>query len=175
MVILGFVESEKVEKLPKMKFITKKYHKLAMIHHPDRPGGGNQELFKKISAASLLLGEHLEEHRNEDTEKESFDFEEEVARKTFHQFKESNVKENMRSFTILIDNCLSFTWDKILTKHYGAPLDRKENGLHWKVEQYTDGKFTGNVTISKWHIPKNDKQTKLNIQSNEEAKRNLES
>ena len=72
----------------------------------------------------------------------------------------------MRSFTIHIEKNLSLVWDKILTNH---SLDREENGLHWKVLNYTDGKLTGNIAIGKWHIPKKDGQSKLNIQSNEKG------
>ena len=62
----------------------------------------------------------------------------------------------------------SFTWDKILTKHYGEPQgENKHNGLHWKVADYSDGNLIGNITVGKWHIPKRDKQSKLHIQSNE--------
>jgi DnaJ-class molecular chaperone len=51
--------------LPKLKFITKKYHKLAQLHHPDRPGGDG-EVFKPITEAYRLIGEYLEGHRNEE-------------------------------------------------------------------------------------------------------------
>jgi curved DNA-binding protein CbpA len=89
--VLGFVESNRVEKLPKFKYITKKYHKLAMIHHPDRPGG-NEEVFKEISEAYLFLGGFFEQKRKEGNLGKSNDFEEEVARQTFNQFQSSKVK-----------------------------------------------------------------------------------
>ena len=165
---LGFVESVEVDKIPKMKTITKKYHKLALIHHPDKPGGDG-EVFKEISASYLFLGNYLEEIRGEDCSEDVCDFEEEVARKTFHQFQQSDIKQNMRSFTIHIENNLSFIWDKVLTKYYGVSVDKNENGQHWKIEKYTDGYSTGSITIGKWHIPKRDKQSKLHVQSNEKG------
>jgi hypothetical protein len=73
----------------------------------------------------------------------------------------------MRSFTIPIENCLSTTWTKVLTKHYGVPKDRNTNVLHWKVVNYSDGYQTGNITIGKWHMPKKDNQSKLHVQSTE--------
>ena len=163
---LGFEESVKVEKVPKLKVVTKMYHKLALKHHPDRPGENDDELFKKITEAYRFICEYLEELIDE-KEDEPFDYEEEVARRTFKQFEFAKVKENMRSFTIHIENNLSMVWDKILSTHYGGPLDRDENGFHWKVSNYTDGNLTGNIAIGKWHIPKKDGQSKLNIQSNE--------
>lgn len=155
--ILGF----KDEKVPKMKHFEKKYHKLAMVHHPDK--GGDENYFKSITEAYRIVGEYLEEEVLD----ESDDFEEEIARKTFKSFNFSNIKENMKSFTINIDNSSSTTWEKVLTIHYGQPLDKKVNGLHWKVKKYTDGNVTANIMIGKWHIPKKDKQSKLLIQSNE--------
>ena len=124
-----------------------------------------------MTEAYRLIGEYiLDEHEDiEKTEDDDHDFEEEVARKTFKQFQFSNIKENMKSFTIHVDNSQSFTWDKILTKHYGTPADRGPNGQHWKVENYTDGSVTANLTIGKWHIPKKDKQTKLHVQSSNET------
>ena len=139
--ILGF---KQVSEVPKMKHITKRFHKLALINHPDK--GGNEELFKNISEAYRLIGEYIEKQKNINLDDdESFDYEEDVAMKTFEQFK-ANVKQNMKSFTIHIDNSSSYTWELILTKHYGPPMDKKSNGLHWKVQNYSDGNFRGNIT-----------------------------
>ena len=52
--ILGFHESLKVGKIPKMKSVTKKYHKLARLHHPDKPGG-DDAVFKPITEAYRWL------------------------------------------------------------------------------------------------------------------------
>ena len=161
--LLGFEQSSYGEKVPKLKFVTKKYHKLVQKNHPDK--GGDEELCKKITEAYRLIGEYLEKQEVENNE-EDYDFEEEVAMKTFQQFK-ANVKENLKSFTINIDNDTSYTWEKVLTKHYGTPIDRKTNGLHWKVKDYTDGNIVGNITIGKWHKPKKDNKSKLHVQSNE--------
>ena len=161
--LLGFEQSSYGEKVPKLKFVTKKYHKLVQKNHPDK--GGDEELCKKITEAYRLIGEYLEKQEVENNE-EDYDYEEEVAMKTFQQFK-ANVKENLKSFTINIDNDTSFTWEKVLTQHYGSPIDRKTNGLHWKVKDYTDGNIVGNITIGKWHKPKKDNKSKLHVQSNE--------
>ena len=53
---LGFVESVKTEKMPKLKVVTKKYHKLALLHHPDRPGVNEDRPFKEITEAYRLIG-----------------------------------------------------------------------------------------------------------------------
>ena len=50
---LDFVESVKVDKIPKMKTITKKYHKLAPTHHPDKPGKDG-EIVKEIRMVLFL-------------------------------------------------------------------------------------------------------------------------
>ena len=93
--LLGFVESVNAGKLPMMKCVNKKYHKLAKLHHPDRKGG-NSEVFKKITEAYRLIGEYQEGLVREDHNEETFDYEEEVARRTFKQFQFSKIQENMR-------------------------------------------------------------------------------
>ena len=138
----------------------------SFIHHPDKPGG-NDDVFKGISEAYRVLGEYFEEKKENGNVESPPDYEEEVARQTFQQYQHSKIKENLRSFTILIDNHLSSTWETVLSAHYGDPKDRETNGLHWRIENYSDGTMTGNILIGIWHMPKNDKQSKLHIQSNE--------
>ena len=128
--VLGFKDSFEIGKVPKMKDVAKKFHKLALVNHPDK--GGDEELCKKVTEAYRIVGEHIEKNKNDTQEDDSFDFEEEVAMKTFEQFK-ANVKQNMKSFTIHIENSTSFAWEVILTKHFGSPVDRNSNGLHWSV------------------------------------------
>ena len=133
-----------------------------MLHHPDRPGG-DTATYQTIQNAYSMLGDFIE--KNYETSKD--DFEEQIARSVFRQFNSSDIKENLASFTIKIENHLSLVWDRVLTKHYGIPLDRKANGKHWKHCDYTDdGSNKCDITIGKWHIPKKDKQSKLLIQSN---------
>ena len=162
--VLGFKDSYTIQKVPKMKEVTKKFHKLALANHPDK--GGDEEVCKKVTEAYRLVGDLIEKQKNDIPADDLFDFEEDVAMKTFEQFK-ANVKQNMKSFTIQIENSTSFAWEVILTKHFGSPMDRKSNGLHWSVKKYSDGNIVGNVTIGKWHKPKKDNQSKLHIQSNE--------
>ena len=90
-----------------------------------------------------------------------------MARHVYTNSNIDNIKENIFSFTIKIDNNQSLIWDSVLSDHYGLPLDRKTNGKHWKHLNYSDDNSnTGDIIIGKWHIPKKDKQSKINIQSN---------
>ena len=131
-----------------------------MLHHPDRPGGDNPK-YQNITEAYRIIGDYIES--NFDTEGDS---EEEIARHAFNCFNFDDIKENLFSFTIKIDTNLSPVWDSVLTKHYGEPADRLGNGKHWKHHNYSDGdNNNGDITIGKWHIPKKDKQSKINIQS----------
>ena len=144
-----------------MKLVIKQFHKLSLAHHPDRIGG-DTATFQKILGAYQLIGEYIESH----CEPKKDDFEEEIARSAFRQFNFSDVKKNLQSFTILIENHLSMSWEKVLTKHYHSPLDRNVNGKHWRHFGYTDDDSNkGDITIGKWHIPKKDRQSKLHIQS----------
>ena len=149
------------ENPPKMKFIQKRFYQLSLIHHPDRPGGDTATQ-QKINEAFQFIGDYiLHNYVNID------DSEEDAARQVFNNFNFTNIKENLLSFTINIDNNLSHLWETILTKHYGPPADRKTNGKHWKHHNYTDDDSNcGDITIGKWHIPKKDKQSKINIQAN---------
>ena len=146
---------------PKMKFIQKRFYQLSLIHHPDRPGGDNLTQ-QKIAEAFAFIGDYIvDSYANVD------DDEEESARNVYKSFDLSSIKENIYSFTIKIDNNLSHLWDAVLSEHYGPPIDRKTNGKHWKHHGYSDDNCnTGEISIGKWHIPKKDKQSKINIQSN---------
>ena len=140
---------------PKMKFVTKRYHELSMIHHPDRPTGDNP-LYQNITQAYRLLGDYISTYYKPDTD----DTDEEIAMSVYRSFNFDSIKENLCSFTIKIDNTLSLIWENVLIKHYGEPMDRKMNGKHWKHLDYTDDNLNrGDITIGKWHIPKKDKQS----------------
>ena len=145
---------------PKLKFVQKRFYQLSLIHHPDRPGGDNN-IQQKITAAYKFIGDFIEKNYESKD-----DNEEEIARQVYRNFK-LGVKENLFSFTISIDNNLSFIWDDVLTDHYGSPVDRQTNGKHWKHLNFSDDDSnTGDISIGKWHMPKKDKQSKILIQAN---------
>ena len=159
--VLGLDDS--TDHPPKMKVVTRRFHELSLLHHPDRPGGDNSR-YQVISEAYRFIGDFIEEHY----ESRIDDPDEEIARQVFRSFNCGDVKENLRSFTININNDSSSIWDNILTKHYGKPSDRthNNNGKHWKHVGYMDDNMNkGNISIGKWHKPKKDNQSKLNIQS----------
>ena len=162
--ILGIKDVYDPKNPPKMKFIQKKFYQLSLLHHPDRPGGDNI-IQQKITEAYKFIGDYID--KNIDVKDDS---DEEFARQMYRNFNFNNIKENLSSFTIKIDNNLSFCWDTILTNHYGPPIDRKTNRKHWKHCKYSDDSLnTGDISITKWHIPKKDKQSKILIQSNSSA------
>ena len=146
------------DQMPKMKFVQKRFYQLSMIHHPDRPGGDNLTQ-QKITEAYQFIGDYIVHNYFDQN-----DSEEEAARHVFKNFDFNNIKENIFSFTIKIDNNLSHVWETVLSSHYGPPVDRKSNGKHWKHRNYTDDNSNvGDISIGKWHIPKKDKQSKINI------------
>ena len=153
--ILGIKDVYDPKNPPKMKFIQKKFYQLSLLHHPDRPGGDNL-VQQKITEAYKFIGDYIE--KNIDVKDDS---DEEFARQMYRNFNFNNIKENLSSFTIKIDNNLSFYWDTVLTSHYGPPIDRNTNGKHWKHCKYNDDSLNcGDISITKWHIPKKDKQSK---------------
>ena len=129
---------------PKLKSVQKQFYLLSMLHHPDRPGGDNPK-YQKITEAYRIVGDYIES--NFESEGDS---EEEIARHAFNCFNFDDIKENLFSFTIKIDNNLSPVWDSVLTKHYGEPVDRKGNGKHWKHRNHSvDDSNNGDNTIGK--------------------------
>ena len=142
----------------KLKVVQKRFYVLSLVHHPDRPGGHNPT-YQKITEAYRIIGDFIESNYEAKD-----DLEEEIARHAYKSFNFKDIKENLFSFTIKIDNNLSLIWDKVLTKHYGEPNDRITNGKHWKHLNYShDDTNHGDITIGKWHIPKKDNQSKLNL------------
>ena len=70
-----------------------------MTYHPDHPCG-NSEKAKQITEAYRLIGEFIEENYNQFND----DHEEVITRAVFKQLNFSDVKENLRSYTIKIEN-----------------------------------------------------------------------
>ena len=133
LITLGFPST--IKKPPKLKLIPKKYYDLSKKLHPDRPGGGDGEKFKDVTLAYRMVGEYIDKNKNKLVDDDDID--EMVARKVFEEFAFGNVMENLYSFTIHLENELSFLWDEILTKNYGDPIDRTKNanGKHWKCKK----------------------------------------
>jgi hypothetical protein len=104
---------------------------------------------------------------NEEMEKFCSDMEEEeeLMKKLFDEF--NICRKNKSSFKIFIENDLSFIWDNILEKRYGKPEDKDVNGLHWTHLSYSFKNLEkSNIFLQKYHMPKNDKSSKIVIQGN---------
>ena len=57
------------------------------------------------------------------------------------------LNKNLLSFTINLENELSFVWDKVLTDHYGEPLERAGDGKPWTHKNYAIGQtVVANIT-----------------------------
>ena len=82
---------------PKLKFIQKRFYQLSLIHHPDRPGGNNK-IYQPITEAYRFIGEYIQKnYKDEDDPEELF------ARQAYKSFNFGNIRENLFSFTILIE------------------------------------------------------------------------
>ena len=76
-------------------------------------------------------------------------------------------KENINSFTILIENERSSDWNSVFVKQYGEPnipRNFESNGRHWNHQDYNIDGMVKKISITMWINPK-DKQSKLLIQS----------
>ena len=114
----------------KMKTLNSQMRKLALLKHPDKPGGKKED-FQELMNAYENLGKIIEETVPEDTK----DHEEVIARKTF---KDVNfTTENINSITINIETKMVKYWEKVLTEKLGEPIDRNKgqsgnnNGKQW--------------------------------------------
>ena len=85
-------------KPPTMKSIQKRFYQLSLLHYPNRPGGDNL-VQQKIAEAYKVIGDYIE--KNFEAKDDS---EEEVAWQVYEDFNFKNVKENLFSFTIRIDD-----------------------------------------------------------------------
>jgi curved DNA-binding protein CbpA len=161
--ILGFNDDQ--ETLPTMKVLTKHFYKLSMIHHPDR-STGKKETFQELLNAYHRVGDLIEQSKPSTTED---DDEEKSARDLFRKYNFE--KENINTFTILLENSLSFVWDDVLTDNYGEPIDRTKshNGKQWTVNDFkceNDDNVSSKVFLTKYHMPKSDKgRTKILVQA----------
>ena len=129
---IGFDEDLKT--LPAMKELISKFRKMALLKHPDKPGGSTKQ-FQDLLGAFEKLGKLIDEKVSDD----DIDDEEEVrARNAFSDL--NFTKMNTSCFTVFIQTCLYKYWEIILTKKYGAPIDRSEqnNGKQWTVYDFKD-------------------------------------
>ena len=158
LLVLGFNE---VSKLPKIKDVMKKYYKLALKTHPDKPGG-SKEKFQKIEEAFRIVGDYIMKNTVENDDPEEC-LAKDLFKDIFSQF--NTTKENKKCTTVLINNYHNFAWDTALTNYCGEGIEKAEGEKHWRDEGFiTNGKQT-TVTIRKWANPKNDGKSKMNIQS----------
>ena len=93
------------------------------------------------------------------------DKEEELIKQLFKDF--NMCRQNQSSFTVFIENELSFLWDKIFEARYGSPINKGIHGFHWTHKGYSfDEILKSNIYVRKYHEPKNDKSSKIVIQGN---------
>ena len=146
----------------KMKTLNSQMRKLALLKHPDKPGGKKED-FQELMNAYENLGKIIEETVPEDTK----DHEEVIARKTF---KDVNfTTENINSITINIETKMVKYWEKVLTEKLGEPIDRnKGQSGNNNGKQWVDGSLnlemenkTAKVYITLWLKEKKEKSTML--------------
>ena len=119
LIVLGF---DDLTVIPQMKEIRKKWLKLSLIHHPDKPTG-NKEAFQELLAAYETASDAAKEMEYDKT-----DIEEEIARKMFDQFQFMSIKENLQTYTILIEKEFLPSWEAVLKMNFGDSVDQKQSG-----------------------------------------------
>ena len=160
LLVLGFNIEDGGFELPKMTEINRSFRKLARKTHSDK--GGEDEEFIKVYNAWKTICDFYNNLPNEEIQKygDGIDEEEEIARQDFNI-----CKQNKSSFTIFIENELSFLWDDILENRYGKGEDKDIHGIHWTHKNYAFEDLSGSdIFLRKYHMPKNDKSSKIVIQ-----------
>ena len=159
--IIGFYD-ENLKIIPTMKSLITKFRKMALLKHPDKPGG-SKEQFQDLLGAFEKLGKLIDDKVSDD---DIDDDEELKARNAFNNL--NFTKMNTSCFTVFIQTCLYKYRESVLTKKYSAPIDRTENnnGKQWTVSKFKDDEEhpETNVYITMWEKKRNAKST-MQVQS----------
>ena len=156
--ILGF--PDEIHSLPSMRQLKTQFRRMSLIRHPDKPGGTKGH-FQELMDAFQKVGNLIVNIDQCDLA----DDEETKARKAFNEF--NFTKKNTFSFTIFIQTYLFPSWESVLTKKNGDPVDRTEdeghnNGKQWTCGGYqVDGEPNSKIFITLWNKPSSDKSTML--------------
>ena len=132
------------------------FFKLSLVKHPDKSGS--------TSAFQELLNSYhrILKHLSDNLENKDLDDDEQFFKEMFNKF--NLPKENIQSFTIIIENCLADAWETILSKVYSSPIfNQSNNGFQWKTEYEFNDSLT-KISITLWKKPKCDNQSKILIQ-----------
>ena len=138
---------------PSIRFVNLKFKKLALIKHPDKPGGTKEEFQVLINAYRRVI-KYLEET---DSQKANYDEANDEAHYEKEFFMRSNFpRENKTGFTVILQNDLSDEWKEILKKNHGDGENLPSGGIMFK---------NGNITVTLYIKPKRDRKTKVHVQS----------
>ena len=155
LVILGFEKSIRAIQL--MKDVRRNFLKLAILKHPDKPGGVKAD-FQKLKDAYDRIGKLIEETEQDDLN----DTEETVARKLF---RETNFEKiNLYSVTIAILTSQADAWEKVLMENYGVPTEGKDksNGKKFTIESLgSDSDKGSSIYVTLWKKEKVNRSTLL--------------
>ena len=155
LVILGFEKS--IRAIPLMKEVRRNFLKLAILKHPDKPGGVKAD-FQKLKDAYDRIGKLIEETEQDDLN----DTEETVARKLF---RETNFEKiNLYSVTIAILTSQADAWEKVLMESYGVPTEGKDksNGKKFTIESLgSDSDKGSSIYVTLWKKEKVNRSTLL--------------
>ena len=137
---LKILEFKETSKIPKLKDVVKQWRRLSLVKHPDK--GGSKECFQELVAAYEVAANAAKANKKDD-----LDLEEEIAHKMYTQFYSHSVKENMQTFTILIEKDLNLAREAILVKNFGSPIDKKICGKKFTFRDKCEGSGVIYITL----------------------------
>lgn len=126
--VLGF-SKEDCAKI-NVKEVVKSFFKLAKELHPDKHSNDKDKeeftlKFQAVNSAYQVILEYLQNPENDDTDfnNSKNDESDDVTKFTRDNFKNFNFpKENIGSFTIIVQNEMANNWEEVLEKVYGAGM-----------------------------------------------------
>ena len=150
-----------------LQLLTNQYKKLCKSRHPDK--NHNPEDNSRFTELFQELGnsfERLKKYLLEIIDIEELDSDSDEAKLYEFYTTHNDVKDNVGSVTILIENNLVPQWDRVLTDFLGQPISRSHNeGIRWKVPNYQDS--GRDISVTMWDKPK-DNKPKILVQSADE-------
>ena len=145
-----------------MRKVRTAFFKLALVRHPDKNGGPTAAFQELLNAYNRTL-KHIAENLFND----NLSDEEEFVKDFFKKF--NFPKENVQSFTILIQNEMADFWEDVLSENYNDPtINQASKGIQWKT-LYNANDTATKISITLWKTPKNDNQSKILIQGGKQS------
>ena len=138
---------------------------MSLAVHPEKhPAPEDKKIWDKQFVELTEAYHRVQSYITANTRPSNDSTDEETHLRKFFE-KHNDVKVNIGSCTVILQNGMEQNWTDVLTQRYGEPISVNAGGMKWSLFDYSSGdNEPGSVFITKWDKPKTDGQTKLSIQ-----------